>query len=59
MCGFLIAVASVVAEHRLGSSGAWTQLLLGLWDLPRPGTKPMSPALAGRFFTTLPLSGKP
>ena len=26
-------------------------------DLPNPGTKPMSPALAGRFFTTEP-SGK-
>ena len=27
-------------------------------DLPDPGIKPMSPALAGRFFTTDP-SGKP
>ena len=27
-------------------------------DLPNPGIKPMSPALAGRFFTTEP-SGKP
>ena len=27
-------------------------------DLPNPGTEPMSPALAGRFFTTEPL-GKP
>ena len=24
-------------------------------DLPDPGTEPMSPALAGRFFTTAPL----
>jgi len=23
-------------------------------DLPRPGIKPVSPALAGRFFTTEP-----
>ena len=23
-----------------------------MWDLPGPGIKPMSPALAGRFFTT-------
>ena len=23
-----------------------------MWDLPRPGIKPASPALAGRFFTT-------
>ena len=27
-------------------------------DLPDPGIKPMSPALAGRFFTTAP-PGKP
>ena len=24
------------------------------WDIPDPGIKPVSPALAGRFFTTLP-----
>ena len=29
-----------------------------MWDLPRPGLEPMSPALAGRFSTTAP-SGKP
>ena len=29
-----------------------------LRDLPDPGTEPMSPALAGGFFTTEPL-GKP
>ena len=27
-------------------------------DLPKPGTEPMSPAFAGRFFTTVP-PGKP
>ena len=27
-------------------------LLCGMWNLPRSGTEPMSPALAGRFFTT-------
>ena len=26
-----------------------------MWDLPRPGLKPMSPALAGGFLTTAPL----
>ena len=30
----------------------------GMWDLPRPGLKPVSPALAGRFSTTAP-PGKP
>ena len=29
-----------------------------MWDLPRPGIEAMSPALAGRFFTTEP-PGKP
>ena len=29
-----------------------------MWDLPRPGLEPVSPALAGRFSTTAP-SGKP
>ena len=26
----------------------------GMWDLPGPGTEPVSPALAGRFLTTGP-----
>ena len=25
-----------------------------MWNLPRPGTEPMSPALAGRFLSTVP-----
>ena len=41
-------------EGRLSSCGAWAQLLHGMWDLPRPGIEPMSPALAGRFLTTVP-----
>ena len=40
----------------------WSGLLfLPPWDLPDPGIKPkslVSPALAGRFFTTIP-PGKP
>ena len=27
----------------------------GMWNPPRPGIEPMSPALAGRFLTTAPL----
>ena len=38
--------------------GSWAQLLRGMWDLPRPGLEPVSPALAGRFSTTAP-PGKP
>ena len=63
VCGPLTVAASLVAEHRLqtrrlSSCGAWAQLLRGMWDLPRPGLEPVSPALAGRFPTTAP-PGKP
>ena len=50
--------ASLVAERRLSSCGSRAQLLRGMWDLPRPGLEPVSPALAGRFLTTAP-PGKP
>ena len=61
--GPLTIVASLVAEHRLQtrrltSCGSRAQLLRGMWDLPRPGLEPVSPALAGRFSTTAP-PGKP
>ena len=61
--GPLTIAASLVAEHRLqmrrlSSCGSRSQLLRGMWDLPRPGLEPMSPALAGRFSTTAP-PGKP
>ena len=57
--GSLIIAASLVAEHRLqtrrlSSCGSRAQLLHGMWDLPRPGLEPMSPALADRFSTTAP-----
>ena len=41
-------------ERRLSSCGARAQLLRGMWDFPRPGLEPISPALAGRFLTTAP-----
>ena len=63
VCGLLTIVASLVAEHRLqtcrlSNCGSRSQLLRGMWDLPRPGLEPVSPALAGRFSTTSP-PGKP
>ena len=39
-------------EHRLSGCSSWVWLLHGMWDLPRPGVKLLSPALAGGFFTT-------
>ena len=61
--GPLTSAASPVAEHRLqmrrlSSCGSRAQLLRGMWDLPRPGLEPVSPALAGRLSTTAP-PGKP
>ena len=58
-----IVAASLVAENRLqtcrlSSCGSRAQLLRGMWDLPRPGLEPVSPALAGRLSTTAP-PGKP
>ena len=61
--GPLTIAASPVAEHRLqtrrlSSCGSRAQLLRGMWDFPRPGLEPVSPALAGRLSTTAP-PGKP
>ena len=61
--GPLSIAASLVAEHRLqthrlSNCGSRAQSLRGMWDLPRPGLEPVSPALAGRFSTTVP-PGKP
>ena len=61
--GPLTIAVSPVAEHRLqtrrlSNCGSWAQLLRGMWDPPRPGLEPVSPALAGRLSTTVP-PGKP
>ena len=61
--GLLTIAASLVVEHRLqtrslSNCGSRAQLLRGMWDLPRPGLEPVSPALAGRLSTTAP-PGKP
>ena len=61
--GLLTITASLVAEHRLqtrrlSNCGSRAESLRGMWDLPRPGLEPVSPALAGRLPTTAP-PGKP
>ena len=61
--GPLTIGASLVAEHRpqtrrLSNCGLRAQLLRDMWDPPRPGPEPVSPALAGRLPTTAP-PGKP
>ena len=59
---FTIAAPPIVGHRlqtrRLSSCGSRAQLLRGMWDLPRPGLEPVSPALAGRLSTTAP-PGKP
>ena len=57
--GPLTIAVSLAAEHRLqtrrlSNCGSRAQPLRGMWDLPRPGLEPVSPALAGRFSTTVP-----
>ena len=65
------ARASVDAVRGLSSRGTWALervgfsscgarawLLRRMWDLPGAGLKPVSPALAGGFLTTVP-PGKP
>ena len=63
-CGLLTVMASLVAahivvtswvvEHRFSNGGTRAQLLHYMWDLPQPGIKPVSSALAGGFFTSEP-----
>ena len=57
ICGSVVAAHGVL-EHRLKSCGTRAQLFRGLWDFSKSGIEPVSPALAGRFFTTEP-PGKP
>ena len=57
--GPLTIAASLVAEHRLqtrmlSSCGSRAELLRGMWDPPRPGLEPASPASAGRLSATVP-----
>ena len=42
--------SSQALETGLRSCGTWAQLPHGVWNLPGPGIKPMSPALVGGFF---------
>ena len=61
--GPLTIAASLVAEHRLqtrrlSNCSSRAQPLCGMWDPPRPGLEPVSPAPAGRLPATAP-PGKP
>ena len=63
-CQLLIAVASLVSEHGLQSTGSVVvahglscSAAFGIF--PDLGIKPVSPALAGRFLTTGPPGNPP
>ena len=55
----LSSCGSRALEHRLSSCGARASLLRGMWDLPRPGIEPVSPALAGGLLSTMPPGKSP
>ena len=62
-CAGLSPSRPLVAEHRLqtrrlSNCGSRAESLRGMWDLPKPGPEPVSPALAGGLSTTAP-PGKP
>ena len=50
----LLSSCGVWSSRCDGFSCGRAQLSCGMWNLPRPGIKPASPALAGGFFTTGP-----
>ena len=55
----LIAVASLVVEHRLSSRDAQAQLPHSTWGLPRVEVELLSPALATGCLTTGPPGKSP
>ena len=55
---WLSSCGSQTLQRRRSNCGTQAYLLRDLWDLPRSGIEPMSPALADGFFTTEP-AGKP
>ena len=53
-----VVVGSWTQEHRLSGCGTQALVAPDMWDLRRPGIKPVSLALQGRFLITGP-QGKP
>ena len=54
LVGSEVVAPRLWVEHRLSSCGTWAYSLHGMWDLPGSGIEPVSPSLAGRFFTIQP-----
>ena len=51
-CMGFSSCGSRALERRLSSCGAQAWLFSGMWDLPGPGVKPVSPESVGGFLTT-------
>ena len=56
---WLRGLSVVAASGGFSVCGAQASLPCDMWDLPRPGTEPVSPALAGRFPSTVPPGKSP
>ena len=52
--GSRCAGSAIVTHGPSRSASTGSRRAGGMWDLPRPGLEPMSPALVGRFSTTAP-----
>ena len=52
--GFSCGGAQALGPVGFSNCGVWAQLPCGIWHLPGPGLKPVSPALAGRLLTMGP-----
>ena len=52
--GFSCCRARALRHTGISSCGTRAWLPRGMWDVPRPGIKPVSSALAGRLLTTGP-----
>ena len=53
------AFSSCGKRGLLSVCGAQASLPCDMWDLPRPGTEPVSPALAGIFLSAVPPGKSP
>ena len=52
--GYLLLWSMGSRPVGFSSCGTWASLPLGIWNPPGPGIEPLSPALSGRFPTTVP-----
>ena len=58
ICGGFSCGTGALRHTGFSSFGSWAYLLCSMWDLPRSGIEPQSPAMAGGVCTSEP-PGKP